>query len=314
MPQNIYGERADIIMDPSAVAARMNAGRIYEIYFNAASRHNKYLITNALKCESSTLPISRNEALPLGVVAELKPLHMYSMSVIQNAYNTLLGFLKILDTPQYYAYAKVTDRKQMEIVLQEILEKELFIHYRLNSSKRPYQVVTQLKGTIHEPIREQVTFKVDGVTKISKEKIRIAPVYTIILAKTADNFLSAASAKVNHYGVAIGVGNAGKYSWPWRNSPVKILSETESRLYAAYCGRIALAELKDRGGSIETHKLVVKNILNSDRPTNIPQVVDRALHPYGGDAAMEMVNSILNASGMGVKYVYDKTQIHPVKQ
>ena len=38
MPVDINGNRADIIMDPNATISRMNLGRLYEQYFNGASR------------------------------------------------------------------------------------------------------------------------------------------------------------------------------------------------------------------------------------------------------------------------------------
>jgi hypothetical protein len=141
----------------------------------------------------------------------------------------------------------------------------------------------------------------------------IAPMYFILLAKTADNYLSTSSAKTNHYGLPIGVSNKARNLMPFRNNPVKILSETETRLYVSYASRLALIELKDRGNSIKTHRHIYHNVLTAAHPTNIERVVDRSVCPYGNDSSLEIVDNIFKASGIQIDYVHDKDKIHPVK-
>ena len=128
----------------------------------------------------------------------------------------------------------------------------------------------------------------------------IAPVYTIILSKIGDNFLSVAGAKLNHFGFPIGVGSATRNYLPYRASPTKILSETESRLYLSYVSRKAIAELKSRANDIDVHESLYRNILDSEIPTNIDTVYDRKEHGYGEDSAMELINNIFNCAGIEI--------------
>lgn len=291
MPYDNFGNRADVIMDPSSVPSRMNAGRLYEQYFNAISRHTKKQVINML--------------------GNVQDVSVCNDSQINQAFDVVLGLLKIIGTEQYDGYKQIKDRETKEVVLQEIIDKELFLLYKISSAKKPYQISLEVQGTMYEPPIDHINIKSNGMFKPSIDKIMIAPLYVILLAKTADNFLSTASAKTNHYGLPIGVGNTGKHRLPWRNSPVKILSETETRLFLAYGSRLGVAELKDRGNAMETHEHVYRNILNARTPTNIDRVVDRNKIPYGGDAALALVNDIFNAGGISIEYVPDNNVIHP---
>lgn len=291
MPRDEYGNIADIIMDPSSIPSRMNVGRLYEQYFNAMSRHTKKMV----------LDITSN--IPAFTLSE---------DIVNKAFNLVLGLTELIGTEQFDSYSKANLSQKIEI-LEEIRLKELFILYKLSSKKKAYQVVLKSRGTIFEPPLGRIRHMniKDGLTK---KNIFIAPLYIILLARTADNFLSTASPKVNHFGLPIGVSNKSKNLWPFRNSPVKIISETESRLYTAYSrSPIGPAELKDRANSIPTHEHIYRNILSADKPTNIHRVVDREVIPYGQDSSLDIINNIFNAAGMTIDYVHDSTEIHPVQ-
>lgn len=298
MPYNEWGERADIIMDPSSIPSRMNVARLYEQYFNAMSRHTKSLVINNLKAKTNNHVLSINN---------------YSDTDVFEAMNIVCGFLDILGTEQAELYRNINNSNPAEarLLLEDIVKNELYYYYKVSSKKKPYQIVLDSYETIYKPRIGKIFYIEDGEVKISKDDIYIAPMYFILLAKTADNFLASASSKTNHYGLPIGVGNKQRVQMPYRNSPVKILSETESRLYVSYVSRLALAELKDRGNSITTHAHVYNNILNASKPTNIERLVDRNLVPYGNDSALEVVNNIFNAAGIDITYEHDATVIHP---
>jgi len=183
-----------------------------------------------------------------------------------------------------------------------MLKEELYIYYKVSSKKKPYQILMDIKNTIYEFSKNKILIDVDGVMTESEDDIMIAPLYMFLLAKTANDYLSTATARTNHYGMPIGSSKAASSRLPWRNSPVKNLSETEGRLIGSYGSRLALAELKDRANSKETHKAVYRNILNADKPTDIEHIVDRSKVPFGNDAAMEIVENIANSSGIDIAY------------
>lgn len=291
MPYTIVdGEKiiADVVMDPSSVVSRLNIGRLYEHYFNAISR----------KTQREMRKIIGNE-----------PIDKVSNNKIKQAYDFLLGLLEIIGTEQYTTYSNIKDINTIKSIVKECVEEEVYILYRVSSTKRPYQIVLEIRGTPYEPPINNVMVPIETNNtidwKVTKNKALIAPIYTILLNKTADTFLSVAGAKLNHFGVPITVNNSNKYSLPWRPNPTKILSETEGRLYTAYVSRLGIAELKDRANSIPTHEHIYRTILDAPKPTDIDVLVDRTSIPYGHDSALELVNNIFNSAGIEIDYVKD---------
>ena len=276
--------RADVIMDPGSVISRMNPGRLYEQYFNGSSRRCQFLITQAMGGK------------------KLKD--KYTDAEVEKGWKLLLDFLQIFETEQIKVYKEVKDRESKLEILLECIFQEVLIYYKLESEKRAYEIVRDLEGTIYAPPRLPMKMKTkDGKIIETKKDIMIAPIYMILLAKTADVFLSVASAKTNHYGLPIKVNNTNSGSMHYKASPTKIMSETETRLFCTYVGRTALAELKDRANSIETHKHMYKNILEADQPTNMDSFVDRNVQPYGTDNSLELLNYIFNAAGISIDFV-----------
>lgn len=281
----INGEkvRADVIMDPSSLVSRMNVGRIYEMYFSAISRKTQYEIRKAM--------------------GGIKPITNYTKQEIQNGWDVLLGLLRIIDTEQYQVYKDLSNMDSILEILEECLNKEVFIYYKVSSNKKPYEIIHDIEGTIYQPeVNHCMIPREDGTEKRTKTPVMIAPLYTILLGKTAESYLSVSSAKVNHFGLPIGVGANTRNYLPYRSSPTKVLSETEVRLYLAYVGRLGIIELKDRANSIPTHEAIYSKILKSEQPTNIDVVVDRNVTPYGNDSTLDLINNIFNSAGLDISY------------
>ena len=290
MPYNTNGVRADMILDPTSIPSRVNPGRLYEQYFNGATRETQRLLREMASDERNVDKLSTDK--------------------IEEMYKFLLGFYNIFETEQSMAYNAVSDINIKKEILSVCLNKEVYLQYKLSSKKKPYQITTTLRDSVYAPKIGNIVFNVDGVLKDSFMPMMIAPMYIMLLAKTADTYLSTASPKTNHYGIPIGVGNSNKHTAPYRNSPTKIGSETETRLISAFAGRKAISELKDRATSPSSHRHIYRNILEADVPTNIPNVIDRNKVPYGTDAALTLVNSIYEASGLKLTYVHDEHTKH----
>ena len=284
MPVDSNGVRAEMIMDPTSIPGRMNPSNLYEQYFSGISRRIKTVVTN--------------EVNVLGGLASL------SDESVTKIFSIVLDGLSIFDTEQLVAYKKASIDQQRDIIT-EIVNRECYIYYKVSSKRRPYQVVEAAQGTIFNPIGATFIVPSDDQTETrwSNDEVIIAPQYVILLAKTPEHYLATASAKTNHYDMPISVGPRVRQNLPYRNSPVKVVSETETRLYSAYVGRKGLAELKDRANSTETHRIVYENILRAKKPSNIPILVDRKLHPFGTDKSIELSEAILNVSGIDIRHV-----------
>lgn len=285
MPHTLDGKiRADVVMDPASVVSRLNVSRVYEQYFCGASRRCQELIRNTIG---------------------IKPGDKYTKQEIDKGFEILLGLLKIIGNEQYETYSKLTDINAKREIIDECVHKEVYILFRISNKKPSHVVYAEIKNSIYAPIFGPVRFKSGGEIKTTKHNVLIAPTYNILLNKVANSAISTSSSRLNHYGLPVSVSNNAKYGLPYKEASLKTVSETENRLFIAYAGRKAAAEIKDRAVSLETHEAIYRNILNAETPTNIDDVVDRSKHGYTGDAAMEITNNIFNYAGISIDYVED---------
>ncbi len=88
----------------------------------------------------------------------------------------------------------------------------------------------------------------------------------MLLEKIADSWSALSSGKLQHFGVLSPMTQSEKYAYPYRNSSVRTVGETEGRVYAAYSSRLNVAEVMDRNNNTLTHREVVKSIINADHP------------------------------------------------
>ena len=276
--------RADIIMDPLSVVSRMNVGRLYEHFFTGMST----------KCKNHMIE-AVNKELDINKISDEN---------VNKAFDILLGLLKIIGTEQYDGYLAVSDNMELKReIVDECINKEVYIYYSVSAVKKAWEIVEEVKGSIYYPTITPVYMKQkDGSIIEFDNPIRISKIYEIVLNKTAENFLAVSTAKVNHYGILTNTSTSVKYFSPYSDSAVKGMGETEARLFIAYVSVLFAAEIKDRSGSIGTHKHIYKNILDAAVPTNIKQVVDRTKVPYGDDVSIELLQHVFNSFGIAFCY------------
>lgn len=279
MPYDANGVRADVIMDPTSIISRSNLGRLYEIYFNSASREAKRQITEVLKKDPND---------------------------INGAWKLVLEFLSIFDNEQYRGYKQCNDEDK-RIVLDDIVNKEFFILYRLGAEKPAYEIVLELKKSRFAPLKDKIFIPGKDKVHVTNSNISIGTLYTILLGKTAGDALSSAcDSFLNHYGFPSRPSASNKYNFPWKIATIKFMSETDTRLIAACCGTYGLILLKDRANSQTTNMNIHKNILKADKPGGMKCAVNREEAPLGNDSAIILLNSILRPMGMSMRYIEDK--------
>jgi len=292
MPKDPHGNPADVIADPTSIFSRMNIGKLYWMYFGGVSRKVKNVVIDKIyELEPNVAPDVAIES-----IAEEE---------VNSLYNYVLGCIGIIGTEQFDYYRNITDINIRIMILKEIINKEFYIKFSVSSKKLAYQVVGELRDSIYAPTLVPVSFEYNGEIRKTKP-ILIAPLYIILLNKTADNFLSTASAKLNHFNVPCSISKADKAVTPWRDSPTKTWSETELRLMAAYGSRKAAAEFMNRASDINAHRYLYSHLLNADKPTNIANIINRDIVPYGGEAALKLINTIFNCSGITTEYVEEE--------
>jgi len=294
MPIDKDGNRADLIMDIKSTPSRLNGGRLYEHGIKGSLLKVKKFIVD--ECKAMNINI-----------------HNASKENIKQLFKTIIEFLDIIDNNQTKIYrdAYVTNNyTMMHSVLIEVVEKAFVIKLEPghDEDELKYIIIEKIRASRFMPLKDKVSYVIDGKRVTSKEDIMIAPMYIILLSKIADDILTTSSAAVNHYGIPTVVSKNDKSKVPHRNSPVRTCGESEGRVFLAYGGRELVAEIKDMNTSLISHELVHKSILNAEQPTNIECLIDRKKHPYGGDRGLEILSTLNSSVGMEVVHHKDKNR------
>jgi hypothetical protein len=294
MPVDERGVRADVIADGGSTISRMNLGRLHETYMSAAAVECADKIREILNTEKTT---KSTATIHIGDMYNKDP------DRVLTAYNYYLGLLKIMTEEQYSYYSQITDISSINEILAHIVSDTVYVYYPIGNKKEHLEIIKEIEESPYKPHYGPVKYKDKYGNEIQTEgPVRIAPLYMILLEKIADTWLSVSSAKPNHFGVITSLNKVDKYRTPWRQSPVKTIGETEGRLFTAYCGKEAIAEMMDRSNNQETHKAIYEKILKAEKPMQIDEVVDRSKIPYGNCRPMQLVDHVSECAGFKIVY------------
>lgn len=295
MPVDAAGNRADIVMDGNSTVNRMNIGRMYEQYINAASRD-----------------VAKKIRLDLGIQhkdihakTKVEAIFYENPALFKSAYNYLLGYYKIISEKQFGWMANAPDENKIEH-LANIVKDAIYLYMPPEIETEYTDIVKNLEKH-YPPTYGPVTYIGNSGRQIlTKDPIRIGSMYIILLEKTGDDWASVASGKLQHFGILSQLTKMDKYSQPTRMQPVRAIGESEARIFVSYVGVEGMAEIMDRNNTPNTHKEIVKNILEADQPANMDSVIDRKKFPLGGSKPLNIVNHFLLCSGM--RFVYENVE------
>jgi hypothetical protein len=297
MPVDEAGNRADIIMDSGSTINRKNISRAYEMYFSAAARD---VTKNFLRI------LGLSQMSELKATKEVAKLASTDPGRIEEARAYLAGFYSIVSPRQYEFFTSLSPEGVLEWFAGIVNENIVRIYMPTDNEPEPADIVKQLEKH-YRPTYGPVTYIGNsGRRVVTHDKIRIAPLYMMLLEQIGDNGSSVAYGKLQHFGVLSPVTRHEKYSSPNHNSPVRTIGETEGRIFSSYVGREGTAEMMDRSNNPQTHRHVVWNVLNAPQPTNIEKVVDRTVISLGGAKPIQLVKHVGMCSGW--KPVYKKPQ------
>lgn len=297
MPVDETGVRADIIIDSSSVTSRMNLGRLYEQYIGQASETlTRQIRANILLDKLERLPdMTKNDIL--------KIMHAMDPNGIMLYYGMLTDFYNLISPKQAAHYSNITDINDKIEILANIVYDRIYIFYPIGNEIEHMQVVQNIENSVFKPHIGQLTYvNRYGDHKKTIEKTRIGPVYFMLLEKIADSWLSASSARVNHFGVPISVNKTNRHQTPFRLSPTKTIGESESRLYLSYVGGEAIAELMDRSKNRQTHKDIYNALLESDNPGLLEDLTDVITTELGNDKVSNQISHMLECAGIEIVY------------
>ena len=294
MPTDAAGNRADIIMDGFSTLNRMNPGRTYEQYINAASRDLMVELRDKLG-----IPKDLTKYVKVyGIIANKFD---NEFSLYASCYDRLMNYYKILSPQMFKAFMNRNEDFQINH-LAKALTSGIYLYLPTDNQVDYVSAIEELMVK-YPPVYGPVSYiGYSGNRCITKDPILIGSVYMLLLEKIADDWSGVSSARIQHFGVVAPINKNDKYSQPIRNQPVKVIGETEGRILVAYCGQPMVAEIMDRNNNPATHKNVVWNLLKSDKPSNIASIVDRMTIPLGSAKPSQIISHVATCAGWRFKY------------
>ena len=296
MPMDAGGNRADIVMDPYSTLGRMNLGRLHEMYMGASARETATAMRNMLGLSVIDKRLIKQTVL-----------NTYSgnLPLFNNVYTYLMGFYKITNPMQYDHFTtKLSEDDRIEHITNVLIDG-IYLYIPPDNKPECMDIVRSLEQH-YPPIYGPVAYRgYSGETVTTHEPVRVAPLYMLLLEKIGDDWASVSSAKLQHFGILSPMTRSEKYAYPFRNSPVRTISETEGRIFVSYCGRETAAEMMDRNNSPATHRAAVLQLLEAPKPTNIYSLVDRNVIPFGNTKPLQIFRHTSMCAGWRTVYKKD---------
>lgn len=291
MPVDMDGNRAELIMDADSRIKRMNLGGLYEQYMNAASRDVSKRVREMLGLDRNLPDTAPDPRQRWDIIN--RQFADIPQEVIHQVFEYLLGYYQIC-SPRMVEEALSPEYRGHEAHhLKSICFDGVYLYLPTDNPPEPTEILRNIRK-YYPPTYGPVTY--EGVTTVNP--ILIGSMYIMVLEKTGVDWSGVASAKLQHFGIPARVTNMDKYAAPGRGQPVRMLGEAEIRLFNATCGSDVSAELLDQSNNPGTHKAIVNAILKADKPTNIPEVVNREEVPLGNGRNLAYVNHILECAGI----------------
>jgi len=289
MPIDKYGVRADIIMEPSI--SRMNIGRYVEQYINSISNnvHNQI-------CQMLNVPKFASRHSTMDTIAQ---------GNYQAAFTHLVDYYYIINPLTKELFSK-QDIDQVAY-LAYIVEGGIGIWYPTDNPRPTLKMYEMLSNSVYDAPPGPITYIGNGGVKRTTElNIRIGSLYVMLLEKIADDKSAVSSSKTQVHGAAAPITKLDKHQYPSREQASKLTAESENRPLAANIGGYALADILDRDNSPNTHKIVCEGILTAEYPSNIKNLVDRNVVPFGGHKPLGLSRHYLYCSGIELYHIPEK--------
>lgn len=289
MPVDKDGNSADLVMAPDGTVARTNYARGYLLYLGGAARDMTKRLYVATRLDSK---------------CGLDDIMFLDDETFEHAWSMMMEYHECINPPFVKRLeALPPDLKRQHLF--ECLEAGLRNVRGIECPKPLAFAVMDLEEKFPQtygPVRHAMVTEGDYVTTLSNH--RIAPLPIMLLDKTTDDTLVAATAAHGAFGVLTKHNHADRYSKPWKDSPPRGLGESEDRAYAAHSESPEMvAEMMDRSNNPAAQLEMVRQIVNTDRPGDIKEIIDRERIPLGDAKPLQLSENFFQCYGAVFEYV-----------
>lgn len=290
MPVDEAGNRAEMIVSSNSTIQRSNWGRAFKPYFSAAARD----LTKRLR---SFLNVTEK-------VTE-EQLEVMDQSLVTQAYNELLRYYAIVSPHSFWYYChQLKDEEKRRKHLVSCLRTTVRNFMPVDNPVSDIDAVLHLEKHFPQTYGPVVYKTLSGKFEKTVSKVRVAPMYMMLLEKIADDGSSASIGKLQHHGLLASQTKSEKYGLPYRSNHTRNTGESEGRLYLFYSRSIiSIAEMIDRSNNPETMRSISRTLLTTGMPTNVPVLVDRNTIPYGNTRPIQFLQHFMSTQGAWIDYI-----------
>ena len=281
MPVDADGNVCDIIMDGDSTIKRMNIGRLIEPYINACS----LAVTNRIrKMLSSPTPQS-----------------------YEYAWSYLMAYYRMVSPPHYQNILRQNTDPVKH--LNHVIQDGIYLYIPTDNPVWYYKVAHEIEKTRHlgdegfAPCHGKVRY---GNGVITDSPVLIGEIYIIVLEKTGNMWTAVSSAKSTPQGIPARVSNRDRGTTPGRRNPVRTHGEAEVRSQSAYCHPLATTDQIDQTNNPVVHRQICNNILRSEHPTQIYEIIDRNQFPMGNGRILMLQRNMTCSAGFEFVYGEDE--------
>ena len=240
-PTDMAGNRADVIKFARTAVARLNPGQLYEQYITASARDMSKWVAN----NYGTLDL----------------LSIWDF--------VLLYYHKAAPKQYEILTAEYTTPEQIDAHIRSIVESGIYLYIPADSEHLRPEIFNDIEA-IMPPTYGPVTYRdLNGNMVTTHDKAFIGIQQIIVLEKSDLHPMAVSSSTLQHHGIISGPNKASRQGHGAKVQATKVMSETEVRMWAALIGPWFIAAILNLANSPESHKEVVKQIMEAPQPTNI---------------------------------------------
>jgi hypothetical protein len=223
---------------------------------------------------------------------------------LTETYNELLEFYSLFSEKQYSYYCKLNTVEEISEHVASVITEGCYAYIAIDKTMSSKEIVKRIESSKFKPVYGKIKYRGNsGNMVLTDTKVRIAPLYMMLLEKIADDWTAVSTGNLQLFGILSQVNRREKFARPYRNTPVRTIGETEGRLFVGYTGRESVAEMMDRSGNPLVQRHMARGILQAPQPTNIDVIVDRNIVTYGNTKPIQLINHMFTCAGFTAEYV-----------
>jgi hypothetical protein len=294
------GNPIDIYSCGLATFNRMNPSRLYEQYFNAASRDVGIRVREIVTGKR----VGEGEGRWYGKSLQVtkNTIHNYPKESIQQALDYLIEFYRIISPKTMYrTMTELYPKDQLVNHLVWVINHGVSIDRETSTPQEIADAVIELEEKF-PPTLGPINFVRNGKVVTTVNNVLVGGVYLLLLEKTGEDWSAVASPKTNFLGVISKSTASEKFANPVKLSSTRALGEAEFRLLMACIGPHATVELHDRSANPASHNALTLSVLTADKPTAIWSAIDRNQIKLGNGNPSQFRRHIGFVSGWTVEY------------